>query len=980
MPMPSPEQFWALVAETGLADRGRLESLRREFDLQPADPAATADAVTEAIAKWLVRQGVLTVWQARRLARGDRGPFIVGDYRLLERLDGADFHGSGSKGVLLRARHEPSGRGVCLMLLDAGLCRKLDVWTDIVRRTSVAHQAADPLLTRTWALEQSGPQRFIICEDVPAGSLARELESRGPLPLAEAGPLMLAIARAVAELHRLGVPHAGLSLDAIKREPVAAGGDPRAGSARLLQYPLVGDPHVAPPRPAIGSAEAIGRLGTRACFLAPELLLPGAVCDARSDVYALGCIFHALLAGGPPCWQGDAQQTLAAAAFVGPPPLGPAQAPAEVGTLVSYMVARDPADRYPTAAEAADAIAVCLGLPTVSATLPQQRPPVVFASRAATAAPAPAAAPAGMPVAVAPTATPSVRRKKRLPLAGLGLAAACAAAVAAIIFLRSGNLSQLESPAPANRPPAEPTVEETADIKPAEPEPPQATTPDEPTHTTRIVDSTDAPWASPTAGPPPTLDHLPPGSQLVLLARPADLLSSDEGRLLVRGLGPRAAQALDTLARFCGRAAEEIDELQAGWQAGGPEAPDAVVGGVTLRCASPFPVAADPTSRERAWGKTTERTIDGETLHAGSPLSFWLPEDGAGKLLVIAPEKMLAEMIASRRRPAAAPQAGDANWRERLAANLSPDMEELVGMLDASRHLTLFGSPSYLLHDGRPVLAGPLAKLVDPLDAFFGADLQAAALSLHCGKNFYLELDCVAEAGTPAGKLARTVAERIDALSQTVEEYCNALDPHPYGRKLVMRLPRMLAVLAANLRAGGEGRGAVVNCLLPEHAGHNLVLAAELAIEQSPGRQAGSVAVDRPAASGPRRALEALQQKISLAFPSDNLEKSVQMIAEEIGVPIVIRGADLQLDGITKNQSFGLDERDKPADAILRTILARSNPDGKLVYVVRSKDGVESIEITTRAAAANRGDTLPPGFEGQPKADGSAQPPGKKQR
>ena len=97
-------------------------------------------------------------------------------------------------------------------------------------------------------------------------------------------------------------------------------------------------------------------------------------------------------------------------------------------------------------------------------------------------------------------------------------------------------------------------------------------------------------------------------------------------------------------------------------------------------------------------------------------------------------------------------------------------------------------------------------------------------------------------------------------------------------------------------------------------------------------------------------------------------------------MPIVIRGADLQLDGITKNQSFGLDERDKPADAILRTILARSNPDGKLVYVVRSKDGVESIEITTRAAAANRGDTLPPGFEGQPKADGSAQPPGKKQR
>ena len=86
------------------------------------------------------------------------------------------------------------------------------------------------------------------------------------------------------------------------------------------------------------------------------------------------------------------------------------------------------------------------------------------------------------------------------------------------------------------------------------------------------------------------------------------------------------------------------------------------------------------------------------------------------------------------------------------------------------------------------------------------------------------------------------------------------------------------------------------------------------------------------------------------------------MIAEEIGVPIEILGTDLQLDGITKNQSFGLEERDQTADAILRAILAKSNTDGKLVFVVRSKNGVESIEITTRAAVAKRGDTLPPGF------------------
>jgi hypothetical protein len=86
------------------------------------------------------------------------------------------------------------------------------------------------------------------------------------------------------------------------------------------------------------------------------------------------------------------------------------------------------------------------------------------------------------------------------------------------------------------------------------------------------------------------------------------------------------------------------------------------------------------------------------------------------------------------------------------------------------------------------------------------------------------------------------------------------------------------------------------------------------------------------------------------------------MISDEIGIPMEILGGDLQLEGITKNQSFGLDERDKSADAVLRTILAKSDSAGRLVYVIRKRDGVESIEITTKAAAAKRGDTLPAGF------------------
>jgi hypothetical protein len=86
------------------------------------------------------------------------------------------------------------------------------------------------------------------------------------------------------------------------------------------------------------------------------------------------------------------------------------------------------------------------------------------------------------------------------------------------------------------------------------------------------------------------------------------------------------------------------------------------------------------------------------------------------------------------------------------------------------------------------------------------------------------------------------------------------------------------------------------------------------------------------------------------------------MISTEVELPMAIAGGDLQLEGITQNQSFALAERERPAEAILRVILAKADPDGRLIYVVRKIDGVESIVITTREAARKRGETPPPGL------------------
>jgi len=975
MPMPTPAELWNLIVSTGLADEDQALRLRSEFERESIPSGTAGDAVTELLAKWLVRRRAVTVWQARRLARGDRGPFLIGDYRLQERLEHptADCR-------LFRARHEPSARDVCLLLLDPKRCGQLEVWTDIVRRTAVAHEAADPTTSRTWALEQIGPQRFLICEDVPGGSLADEVSSRGRFPTAEACEILLRLARSVAELHRLGTVHGGISLDTIRREPAGSGSGQSPGRIRLLQYPLVGDPHVVPPRPSADSPEAIQRLGMRACFVAPELLLPAAVCDPRSDVYALGCVFHAILSGVPPCWQGNAERSLAQAAFVGASPLGPPAVPAEIATLVSYLVARDPAARYQSAVEAADAIAACLRLPPVSSTLPIQRPPLLSATATTAIVPevglkggqgtrplvsgqtsSSAAGVSALPE-LRPSAPQSRRKSNLLPLLGLACCLA-AAIVAGLAWIRGRGASPQPAVAVAVEKPTERKEQPRPDSSEKIPEP----TPAAPVEV-RIVDSADLPWASPTEGRPPTLAYLPPGSQLVMLTRPREMLASEEGRQFLKALGPRAESALEAAAAAAGCSANEIVSLQAGWQVGADAAnPDAVVGGYLIRGDGPLPVAGDDAVRVRGWGSTSPREVDGETLHVRDGLAYWLPKAAADRILVIGPEGQVAEM-AGIEAEMAARRAGTGeamDWRERIEANLPPELEDLVGMLDDTRHLTLFGSPSYLFNDGRAVLSGGLAKLVDPMARFLGDGLHAAALSLHFGRQFYLELDCLPPPGASPRKLATRLASEAGSMADAVEEYCNGLNPHPYGRRLVMRLPRMLAAVAGSLRSGVEGNGVVLNCILPEHAAHNLALATELAIEQSPGAPIGP-----PVAQAAAKTAEAaLGRKMSLTFARDTLEKSIQMVSEEIGLPIEILGKDLELDGITKNQSFGLEERNQTADAVLRAILARSNPDGKLVYVIRSRNGVESIEITTRAAAAKRKDPLPAVFADQPATE-----------
>jgi hypothetical protein len=932
----SPADFWRLLLESHLLTAGEVAALREE---QGAGGGPASDAA--AIAAWLGRRGRITSWQARQLLKGRSGPFLLGDYTLLEQKK-APFAGH-----VFRGLHRPSRRPVCLVVLDNEACDDPATWQAIVQATQAATGASDPVLSRTWALEQIGRRRVVVCEEVEGPTLAARLAGQGPLPLPEAATLVFAVTRAVAELHRLGIVHGGISLDTILESATEGVADDDAADGtraaaqtrgvRLLQFPQAGDPHRQPPRLPLDDPRLLEALGQRICFAAPELARPGSTATATSDVYALGCVLSAVVTGRLPNWAGTVSGTLARTADTGLASQADAGVPEEITTAIAYMTDRDPLARYPSAVDAAAAVAACFGLPEFPLD-----PPAT-----AVVAGEPAAAFSTI-TASAPGSRSARRRRRGVRTPGSRRWPAVAAAAVALVTLVAGGIGIWQ----ALRPYADGDREQVA----GESDPsgldepatgPAAGIPEEATEAAlvrpqELVDDERLPWASPTMGPPPAWRYLPPGSQLMLAARPAALLADDEGRRFVRALGPAVEEAIVAAERLTGHSREDFIELAVGW---GSTADGGLTSGFTITLGSPL----DPATLQDAWKVREQRPVGEEVLYEAPGLTdtpaFWLPTAEQGRVLVIGSAADLTTVIESDGQPL-----------------LSPSFEQLMAGLDATRHLILAGSPGFLRNDGRLLLPDTLAGATEELTRLLGEKTLAAAASLFIGETCFIELDVVPTAAEPVRRQADRLAERIGQLAEQIEPRCLALAGSAYGGRLIGRLPAMLRVVAAELRWGEEAGLAVITCQLPREAAHNLALATELAISQEPG-QVMTRPVAAPESEGPSSVTERLARNVSMVFAKDTLEKSIEMLAQESGLPMEILGADLQLEGITKNQSFGLDEQDRSVDDILRTILRKANPDGKLVYVIRGEGEGASLVVTTRAAVAKRGETLPPGFE-----------------
>jgi hypothetical protein len=181
---------------------------------------------------------------------------------------------------------------------------------------------------------------FYVMPFVDGESLRDRLSREKQLPVGDAVRIATEAADALEYAHRHGVIHRDIKPENILLSDGQA---------------LVADFGVAKAAGEIGAERLTGTglaLGTPA-YMSPEQAAGSRELDGRSDQYSLGCVLYEMLAGEPP-FTGPTPQAVIGRRFVEPPPslhLLRAGVPEALERVVLQALAREPADRFSTAAD-----------------------------------------------------------------------------------------------------------------------------------------------------------------------------------------------------------------------------------------------------------------------------------------------------------------------------------------------------------------------------------------------------------------------------------------------------------------------------------------------------------------------------------------------------------------------------------------------------------------------------------------------------
>ncbi|MBI3912547.1 MAG: serine/threonine protein kinase, partial [Armatimonadetes bacterium] len=206
------------------------------------------------------------------------------------------------------------------------------------REARAAGTLAHPNIVTIYEVGEQAGRHFIAMEYLEGITLRDRLRQQGSLPVQEALRIAVAVAEALEYAHRHRVIHRDVKPDNIHLLPDGRIKLTDFGIARITFEPTL---------------TIDGQIFGTPSYMSPEQVA-GKQIDARSDLFSLGVMLYEMITGRKP-FVGESVITITYNIMNAEPPPHPALIPA-VERIARRALAKNPAQRFPTAAEMAAAL------------------------------------------------------------------------------------------------------------------------------------------------------------------------------------------------------------------------------------------------------------------------------------------------------------------------------------------------------------------------------------------------------------------------------------------------------------------------------------------------------------------------------------------------------------------------------------------------------------------------------------------------
>jgi serine/threonine-protein kinase len=243
--------------------------------------------------------------------------------------------GRGGMGVVYRATELALGRPVALKLLAGDRASDPDFRERFQRESRMAAAIDHPNVIPVYGAGEEDGRLYLVMRYVAGTDLQEELRRARKLDPARAADVVAQTAAGLDAAHAAGLVHRD-----VKPGNVLLSGEHAYLSDFGLTRPVGSDTELTEAGQWIGTVD----------YCSPEQLR-GERTDARSDVYALGCLLFTALTGSTPFGRGTVPSTMMAHLHDEPPRSSAYGAPRDFDRVIWRALDKDPDHRYPSAGD-----------------------------------------------------------------------------------------------------------------------------------------------------------------------------------------------------------------------------------------------------------------------------------------------------------------------------------------------------------------------------------------------------------------------------------------------------------------------------------------------------------------------------------------------------------------------------------------------------------------------------------------------------